>query len=516
MNHANIVAAHAESIGQKVAVQMGERSLTYRRLADESQALASGLAELGVAQGDRIIMFAENAPEHFVVYQAAARLGAVFTPVHTSFKTRELGYAIRNASPQVIFTDLALLDLVRSSAEAAGTSPVFVLLSGEDNSARQYHELLAFEADFAPRDLSAEHPLLISYTSGTTSMPKPVLRSHAAETWSAEHYREAWGIDEDDRVLVVMSLGWVFGLCTLSQTAFAAGATIILERQFSPTGALAAFERERITAFAGTMSMYAILLNVLKERTYDTSSLRKLFLGGEPRNESIVEEVERRLRLRLCEGWALTETFPVLAVHPIRDREAPPAILGRLVEGVKLRLVDDAGEDVPNGQPGEAWISSPGSFLGYNNEPDLTATRLSEDGWIRSGDLLRRDDQGYYSFVTRLGDMIIRGGTNISPSEIESAICAHPGAADAIVVGLPDPTLGETVVALFTTASGERLDAEEIRTFLGENVAKYKVPTWLFQVAEMPSGTTGKKDRAAAKIIARELTGGRPEPSKSS
>jgi len=505
MNLAGVVASHAQRIGDKVAIIMGGRSLTYRQLADEGQAVASGLAALSVKPGDRIIMFAENVPEHFVVYQAAARLGAVFTPVHTSFKTRELGYAIANASPKIILTDPALLDLVRAAAEAAGQTPVFVLMSGTADGVRRYDELQLAGSALAPVDLPPDHPALISYTSGTTSMPKPVKRSHGAEIWSAERYREAWGFDESDRVLVVMSLGWVFGLCSLSQTAFAAGATVILERQFSPTATLTAFDRERITAFAGTMSMYAILLNVLRDRDFDTSSLRKLFLGGEPRNEAIVDEIEGRLGLRLCEGWALTETFPVLAVHPVRDRDAPRAVLGRLVEGVKLRLVDENGRDVAPGETGEAWISSPGSFLDYNGEPDLTVGRMSSDGWIRSGDLLRLDGQGYYTFVARLGDLIIRGGTNISPSEVESAICTYPGIADAVVVGLPDATLGEVVVALFSTNIGEAPEIEAMRNFLHEHMAKYKVPTWMFHVSEMPSGTTGKKNRPAAKVWAAAL-----------
>ncbi|MCC8958124.1 acyl--CoA ligase [Bradyrhizobium sp. Pear77] len=508
MNHANLVAVHAEERGQAVAIKMGPRILTYRELDRQSQTVACGLAELGVGIGDRVMMFAENSVEHLIVYQAAARLGAVFTPIHTAFKARELRYAISNAVPRVVIVDAALLKLTQAVISEIGASPKLVLLSKEGRQVSgipSLDELTVAGGIFPPLDLPAPQPLLISYTSGTTSLPKPVERSHGSETWSAEHYRQAWGFEPADRVLVAMSLAWVFGLCTLSQTALATGCTIVLEKQFSPTRTLDLIKNERITAFAGTMSMYAMMLNIMKERSVDTGSLRKLFLGGEPRNETIVAEVERRLGHRLCEGWALTESFPVLAVHPVRDVGGPVGTLGRLVEGAQLRLLDDEGREVADGAAGEALIRSPGSFLGYHDQPELTSERMTADGWIRSGDLLRRDAEGYYTFVTRRSELIIRGGANISPAEIESAICAHPSAADAVVVGVPDQVKGESVIGLFTTRGGEPLESELLRDFLVQHIAEYKVPSFLFQVAELPSGNTSKKNRVAARVLAQEL-----------
>jgi acyl-CoA synthetase (AMP-forming)/AMP-acid ligase II len=432
-------------------------------------------------------------------------MGAVLAPIHVSFKIRELTYAISNSRPKIIVTTTDLLDTISAALVETGHQAKIAILDAVNEVPAGYlrfSDLLVEEGTYPPADFAPEQPLLISYTSGTTSLPKPVLRSHGAETWSAEAYRKAWGFESGDRLLVAMSLSWVYGLCSLSQSAFAAGATVILESKFSPTRTLELIAAREVTAFAGTMSMYAMMLNKLKEYPYDTSALRKAFLGGEPRNEVVVAAMEERLNLRLCEAWAMTETFPALAIHPERDRNAPVACLGRVVPGVEIRLVDSEGKDVPEGQPGEAWVRSPGNFLEYSDEPELTATRRTPEGWIRSGDLLRRDAEGYYIFVTRQSEIIIRGGVNISPAEVESAICAHPEIADAIVVGVPDEVLGETVAALVTARTAEALDLQAVTSFVSERIAKFKVPSALFQVGSIPAGTTGKKNRAEARRIA--------------
>jgi len=510
MNHAEVVLSHARTTPDRIAVRMGERTLTYGELARTSEKLATGLQRAGVGKGDRIVMFAENTVECLTVYHAAARMGAVFAPIHVSFKIRELTYALSNSRPRIIVTTTDQIGTLVEALAATGHTAKIVILD-KANALPTYvkfSDLLVEDSVYPPVDFAPEQPLLISYTSGTTSLPKPVLRSHGAETWSANAYREAWGFEAQDRLLVAMSLSWVYGLCSLSQSAFAAGATIVLEPKFSPTRTLELIEAKEVTAFAGTMSMYAMMHSKLKERDFDTSALRKAFLGGEPRNETVVTAMEARLDLRLSEAWAMTETFPALVIHPERDRNAPTGCLGRVVPGVEIRLVDKDGRDVPEGEPGEAWVRSPGDFLEYSDEPELTATRRTPDGWIRSGDLLRRDENGYYIFVTRQSEIIIRGGVNISPAEVESAICAHPQIADAVVVGLPDEVWGESIAALVTSRTADALDLDAVTAFVAERIAKFKVPSHLFQVSAIPAGTTGKKNRTDARGIALNLQRG--------
>ncbi|TFE36726.1 long-chain fatty acid--CoA ligase [Paraburkholderia dipogonis] len=506
MNHANLAIDHAQVDPSRVAVQMGTRAVTYGQFVEASEMLALGLRRHGIGVGERVMLFADNTIESLIIYHAVARLGAVLAPVHVSFKIRELAYALSNAKPSLIITSSDLFETLKAGLNETSLTPAIVFLDNTPQVGyRHLSDLMAEPGSFPPIDLPPEQPLLISYTSGTTSLPKPVLRSHGAETWSAKAYRDAWTFERDDRLLVAMSLSWVFGLCSLSQSAFGAGATIVLETKFSPTRTLELIAAKEVTAFAGTMSMYAMMLQVLNQQAFDTSALRKTILGGEPRNEVVVAEMQTRLGLRLCEAWAMTESFPALAIHPVHDVDAPPTSLGRCVPGVEIKLVDADGWDVAVDEPGEAWIRGPGDFLAYADEPDLTASRRTADGWLRSGDILKRDALGYYTFVTRQSEIIIRGGVNISPAEVESAICAHPDVLDAVVIGLPDSVLGETVAALVIVRNDYSLDTEKVLEFLADRIARFKIPTNLFQVTAMPAGTTGKKNRVEARRIAIAL-----------
>lgn len=521
VNHANLIISQAESNGARAAVRLGRFALTYKQFVNESSALAAGLRRAGVSELDRVMMYADNSVEHLITYHACARLGAVFAPVHPEFRSQELVYALKNARPEIVITNSRLLGDLESAMHEAGHVAEVVILNGSDDAPsfditgayRNYVDLHSLKDTLPPLDVEACHPLLICYTSGTSSLPKPVLRSHGAETWSAKSYGQAWGFDRDDSILVAMSLSWVYGLSSLSQTALATGATVVIDKKFSPTRTLELMDAHAITAFAGTTSMYSMMLNILQERSFDTSSMRKLFLGGEPRNEVVISAIEQRFGLRLCEGWAMTETFPALAIHPVHDLSAPQACLGRAVPGVEIRLVDEDGAEVEADLPGEALIRSPGDFLGYYNEPGLTNERRTRDGWIRSGDFMSRSADGYFRFVSRKSELIIRGGVNISPAEIESAVSEYPDVLDSIVVGLPDPVLGEMVVALVTWR-GQELDNDVIKAFLEARIAKFKVPAYVLVIEEIPRGTTGKKNRTEAKTLALSLLAEMPEPVK--
>lgn len=507
MNHANIIISKAEVDASRMAVRFGQQTLTYGKLVAESEALSIGLRRAGINKTDRVMMYAENSIEHLVVYHALARIGAIFAPVHPDFRAQELDYAISNAQPKLIITSAQLLPAVESALQKDSLRSEIVILCEEGvelplENYRKFSDLRSEAGKLPPEDLEPDHPLLICYTSGTSSLPKPVLRSHGSETWSAQRYSESWGFTSDDSILVAMSLSWVYGLSSLCQTALATGATVVIDKKFSPTRTLELMHRGEVTAFAGTTSMYSMMLNILQERSFDTTSMRKLFLGGEPRNETVISQIESRFGLRLCEGWAMTESFPVLAIHPQLDLMAPSASLGRAVPDVEIRLVDESGMDVGEGEPGEALVRSQGDFLGYYNEPGLTEERRTKDGWIRTGDFLSRSADGYFKFVSRKSELIIRGGVNISPAEIESAICEHPDVSDAIVVGLPDQVLGEVVTALITTCAGKIVNEVILKEFLELRIAKFKVPAFIITIDEIPRGTTGKKNRAKAKEIA--------------
>ncbi|MFP1646738.1 class I adenylate-forming enzyme family protein, partial [Pontitalea aquivivens] len=341
---------------------------------------------------------------------------------------------------------------------------------------------------------------------GSSAMPKPVLRSHRAETWSVESYIKGWAFETGDRVFVPLSLAWAWGLTVQSMTTIGSGATLYLDKSFNPVRALEAFEKYRITTFAGTGSMYAMLMDVLKERNFDISSLKKLFIGGEPSNANTVETVQAHFKLKLFEGYAMSESFPHLVLHPRDDVNAPKGAVGRRVgDDAEIRLIDSDGNDVPHGEVGHAILRSPGRMTEYYREPEMTSDRFMEGGWVKTGDLLREDENGYFFFEGRISDLIIRGGANISPVEIEDAASRHPLVKDIVVVGIPDEARGEKVVATVVAKSDELSEAA-LFDFFEQNLAKYKVPQIILFTKDLPVGATGKINRKAVRAMVLEKT----------
>jgi acyl-coenzyme A synthetase/AMP-(fatty) acid ligase len=504
MNYAKFVDETIERYAQSPALSDGTTSLSYEEFGRETERVAGALHALGLEDGDAILLYSENRIEHLVMLVAAARLGLIFAPIHHAFRARELVYALRNAEPKVTFVEPSLLPELMSAMSSAGLERTPTVVTFDESSTEHltYSHFLEASQPVETIEIDPDHPLLLTYTSGTTSMPKPVLRSHGGERWSAITYGKGWNFQHGDRVLVAMSLAWVYGICSQSQSALASGASIRILPRFHPVRVLELVERERITTFAGSVSMYPILLDVLDEQPFDISSLTKIFGGAEPRNEVAIARTEERFGQRLYEAYAMAECFPILLLTPPSDAEAPSTSIGRPpTPDAEIRLVDANGRDVAAGEVGEAWVRNPGRMLEYYREPELTAQRITEDGWIRTGDLLRRAADGQYCFEGRQTDVIIRGGTNISPLEIESVLMEHPGVRDAVVTGVPHETKGEDIVAGVVLHTADAVTPQDLLDFVARNLSAYKVPQQIVILHETPTGATGKKNRNALKAI---------------
>jgi long-chain acyl-CoA synthetase len=274
----------------------------------------------------------------------------------------------------------------------------------------------------------------------------------------------------------------------------ASGSTVILLERFHPELVLKAIEHHRATAIWGTMSMYTKLLECFKRQGGDLSSLRVVSNGGEPAPTSVIEEFETCTGLRLLASYSTSETRPILVERPGSPR--PPLDCdGMLAPGAEIFLEDSEGNEVPVGTPGHALLRSPGNMTEYYREPELTAERISGDGWIRTGDIIRRDDEGHYYVVGRQTEMIIRSGVNIAPAEVESALMAHPGVLEAAVVGIPDPRSGEAVCAYVIRTDGATVTEEELRAAVAGQLAAVKVPGVIEFRQSLPRTPTGKLDR---------------------
>ncbi|GAA4013458.1 class I adenylate-forming enzyme family protein [Streptomyces plumbiresistens] len=495
MNLAELALSRARVAGNAIAVQMGSKRLTYAEFVRESDRVASGLRELGIRRGDRVMMFSENSIEFLVAYLATARLGAIFTPIHASFQVSELEYVLANATPSAIIAQAALWKRLERCGEEHLPS-ARVVIGPARGDLLSFQEIGRTSAPVGVEPVDDQTPVLICYTSGTTDRPQPVTRSHANEIWNARTYARVWDYRAGDRALVTLPLSWVWGLSTLAQALLCSGGTVILHKEFEASAALAEIESSRVSLFAGTMSMYTAILSELGRHNYDLSSLRRLYRGGEPINNEVVKALQARIGVPLSDGYATTEAAPIIAVDPVHDLDAPVGAAGRLVPGAKVRIVDERSNDVPVGEVGEAWLSGPGIMLGYWNEPEITAERLTPDGWFRSGDLLVEGDNGYYFVVGRSADIIIRNGAKVAPAEVEAALNSLPGIRDSVAVGVPDEDFGESIVACVLLDPGCIMSADDVYDLLSDRIARFKLPSLIQFVSELPVWRNEKRDRA--------------------
>lgn len=486
----------------KPAVEFEGRTISYVELDALTLRYARHFHLLGLPAGARVLTFSPNVPEFLAIYLACSATNLVFAPVNTAFRRQELAYITANADAAVAVVHRDSYDDYRNQVEGLPSAPKHILLLG---GARRDVALPVLgeaqgDARLTPPPNISDDALLI-YTSGTTSRPKPVLHSHAGVVLMAKTYAEVMRCTPADRVLVALPMAWDYGLRTSSSAALVSGGAILLLSGFHPERVLEAIEASRATMFFGTMSMYTKMLDVLDRRDFDLSSLRVCANGGEPCPDSAVIPIERRIGRRLVQLFAMTECSPLLAVDPL-DTDAPRSTAGRLVPGAQIRLLDDNGQPVPRGTPGEAQVTGPAIMKGYFKEPELTAHKMTADGWVRTGDLLIEDERGYFYVVGRTSDLIIRSGANISPGEIEAALLMHPTVNASAVIGVPDAISGEKIVAFIVIHEGEQITEDDLRRHLEARIARYKIPQEFRLIEALPTTVSNKLDRAALKRMA--------------
>lgn len=514
--NSNIFLSFAKSASehrQRTAFLFEGRSATYGAVLEQSLKIAAILRSLGMVAGQRVLAYSTNAPEYFSIFMGCAHAGCVLAPVNVAFRRRELHHIAANAQPAIAFVHVSMLgEFAAAMADCPHAPATVVAINGgaSDAPPGTSGTLAATQPAqpaVAARDCAKDTHCLIVYTSGTTSAPKGVLHGHGSVGYAIDTYRDVWEYRVDDIAVVSTPMSWVSGLILTSAALLSAGATVCLLERFHPERVVEAIERHRATMFFGTMSMYTKILDVLQRRPADLSSLRFCMNGGEPCPEGAVLAAESRLGLRLCQAWALSENHPMVMSRPGED--TPRGAAGRPAPGAEIRLVGPDGRDGGVGTPGEAWVRGPGAMLGYHGDPALTAEKMDADGWIRTGDLLERDERGYLSVVGRASDMIIRSGANVAPAEVEAALLEHPAVRGACVVGARDVVSGESIVAFVVTAEGAETSAAEILDHLRSRLAGYKVPQEIVFRDQLPLNSNDKVDRNALKEAAVNLLAGR-------
>ncbi len=487
------LAAHltrtAAEHGGRPALLLGEAITTYAEL-DQASALVAGLLRArGVQPGDRVGIMLPNVPEFAVVYYGTLRAGAVVVPMNPLLKSREVGYYLGDSGAKLMF------GWHGAAAEAhQGAAGAEVI---EVDPASFGGLIGAAEPSPEVADRAGDDTAVILYTSGTTGQPKGAELTHASLSTNTEVMKtDLVQLTPDDVIFGGLPLFHSFGqTCTLN-TAVASGASLALLPRFDPAQALQIIAGHRATVFAGVPTMFSALLGVPDIASHDVSALRVCVSGGAAMPVEVLREFERVYGCKILEGYGLSETSPVASFnHP--DAERKPGSIGTPIHGVQMRLVDDDGNDVPPGEPGEIAIRGHNVMKGYWQRPAETAAAIP-DGWFRTGDIATVDADGYFFIVDRKKDLIIRGGYNVYPREIEEVLYEHPQVAQAAVVGMPHPQLGEEVAAAVALKPGSTVTATELREFVKGQVAAYKYPreVWLFDA--LPLGPTGK-------ILKREI-----------
>ncbi|MFJ6737779.1 long-chain fatty acid--CoA ligase [Streptomyces sp. NPDC091279] len=496
-NLARFLTAQAKSNPGQTALRLGSESLDYRALAESSARMVAVLHAEGVRRGDRVALMAPNVPAFAVLYFAILRAGAVVVPMNPLLKSAEIHHYLTDSQARLLLVWDEYAAEGTSAAEACGTRCLAV---GRDSLPRL---LAGHDPVEELADRAAEDTAVLLYTSGTTGHPKGAELTHLNLTHNTEVCaRTLLRLRPDDVIFGGLPLFHSFGQTVGLNCAVATGACLTLLPRFDPAEVLRMIERDRVTVFLGVPTMYAALLAHPAARTTDTSSLRLCASGGAALPGEVIRGFEETFGCTVLEGYGLSETSPVASFnHPDGPRRA--GTIGTPIEGVRMRVQDDAGRPSPDGEPGEIAISGHNVMKGYWRRPEATAATLV-DGWLRTGDIGVRDPDGLFRIVGRKKDLIIRGGFNVYPREVEEVLHRHPAVAEAAVIGVPHPTHGEEIAAVLALKPGATATPDELRDFVRAQVAPYKYPRIVQITDTLPKGPTGKILRRAITLSDHE------------
>ncbi|WP_405860596.1 long-chain fatty acid--CoA ligase [Streptomyces sp. NBC_00090] len=476
------------------AIQLDDQALDYRALDERSARVAGWLAAQGIGAGDRVAILLPNIPHFAVVYYGVLRAGAVAVPMNPLLKSGEIGYSAGDCGARLILAWGAAMAEAGAAAAELGIECADVTDPGFAAA------LAAAEPLDAVVDRDVDDLAVLLYTSGTTGRPKGARLTHGNLGSNTATVARVLGMSATDTVFGGLPFFHVFGQTCGLNAAVLTGARITLLPRFDAAKALEILSRDRVTVMEGVPTMFLGLLAAADAAGStglgDAPALRLSVTGGSAMPVEVLHRFESVFGCPVVEGYGLSETAPVVTFGSL-DGPRKPGSIGTPIEGVRVRLVDDEGKDVPEGEVGEIAVQGPNVMPGYWNRPEADAAAFT-DGWFRTGDLARRDEDGFYFIVDRKKDLVIRGGYNVYPREIEEVFYGHPAVAEAAVVGVPHEVHGEEIAAVVTLKPGAEVTADELREFVKARVAPYKYPRIVQLVPGLPKGPTGK-------ILKREI-----------
>jgi long-chain acyl-CoA synthetase len=495
LNLGTILWTSARDRPRHPAIRLNDRIVPYADLDRAARGIAASLREQGIGPGQTVALMIPNVPEFTMAYFGILYAGCTVVPLNVLLSGPEVTYHLKDSESKLLIAHPFFSDPATKGVEGVGIPVVWAggEVPGAPNLADMAeHEPIASMHPSAPSDTA-----VILYTSGTTGKPKGAELTHSNLLLNcALIVPRLVPIGQDSVALATLPLFHSFGQTCIQNASIAIGATFTLLPRFTPKEALEIMERDGVTLFAGVPTMYFALLNHPSDRDYDLSSLKFCMTGGAAMPVEVMKSFEERYPVQILEGYGLSETSPVASFN-VLDRPRKPGSIGYPVWGVDMQVVDDNDRPLPDGEAGEICIRGHNIMKGYWKRPDASKEAL-RSGWFHSGDVGIRDSDGSYRIVDRKKDMIIRGGFNVYPREIEEVLYAHPAIVEAAVIGVQDEKLGEEVKAIVVLAPGQKLEAQELIAYSKERLAAYKYPRIVEFRDTLPKGPTGK-------ILKREL-----------
>ena len=494
MNLVNVGDERLEKFGDTLAYVFEGQEFTSLRLSEVSRKLAAGLKSLGIDRGDHVVVSLSNSPEVFACFGAIWRLGAVIVPIMFLLGEDETRYILDHSDAKAVITSVDLLEKIENARKGIDHIKHIIVLGGEDQGDQvDFHGLIEKHPPLQlTEEMNEDDVALMIYTSGTTGRPKGVMLSHNNLHQNALSTYEAGEAIKGDVALLCLPLAHSFGVVIMNagfHSPFREGFSVLM-RWFDPEEVLRLIEKYRVTLFIGVPVMYQLLLSHPAADKYDTSSLERCTISAAPVTEELYRSFTTKFNCKMYEGYGLTEASPAVALC----RASMPVKKGSTgvpIPGVEVKIFDLNDSECPAGEQGEIVVKGPNVMLGYYKQPEETAEAL-RGGWLHTGDVGFLDEEGYLYITDRIKDMIIKGGYNIYPTEIEGYLEEHPAVGEVAVIGIPDKKYGEEIMAFVVRAPGQKLDEDGLIEFAKSKITSFKAPSRVKFVDGLPKSLVGK------------------------
>ena len=483
-----------QNFPNQTAIIFGNQVWSYRELDKITNQIATSFMQLGIQPGDRIAIHLLNCPEIVFCYYACFKIGAIAVPINPRLKSPEIKYILNHCQAKFCISQADLFAEIQPIQNQISSVEAYFLI-GAPTAFSNVHRLSELVNSGADR---AEFPIInpdaaaaILYTSGTTGRPKGVAHTHRSLNLTAAYHAEHVNLTGADVFGAVLPLCYIGGSAFEMLPALSLGAALVIIPRPDPTLVLQNLQQHRVTHFVGMPVLFNALVNHPDAATFNLESLRICLAGGDAVPATLQQRFAELFGVTIREVCGMSEVIPY-SLNPQADNRV--GSIGKAALGMELRLVDDQGRDTPQGKVGEILVKSEAMMAGYWNNPEATKAALT-NGWLHTGDLAWMDEDGYYWFVGRKKDIIVRGGSNISPLEVEEILYQHPAIKEAAVIGAPDASWGEVVQAFVALKVGATTTAAKLQAFVGQHLAAYKVPETISFLPELPKGSTGKIHR---------------------